>query len=261
MKTIITHFFNEEYLLPWWLDHHKKFFDFGIMIDYKSTDNSKSIIKEICPDWSIVDSREDTFNAAACDKQVMEYERHIDGWRIVLTLTEFLIGDIAGLTSNTDFPDPNNSGDPKMINHIIPVNQMFDWNPQGTLDKHIPLFKQVTTGIDYRVHPVRGCRSLHNHRYRNYNEGRHFYGHTTTDACILHTANCISSPEMLSRRLQIQDRIPLGDKAKNFGWQHHNNNHPDGLTVKSLHDQLMVDWYRVTDCSEIIQNCLDKMRS
>jgi len=260
-RVVISHFYNEAYLLPWWLEHHKKIFDFGIMIDYDSTDGSADIVRSICPDWAVVKSIHADFNAADLDQQVLGYEREMIGWRIALTSTEFLIGDVAGLTSNLDYPDSNNSQDPKMINHLIPVNQMFDWNPQGTLDKQIPFFKQVTTGIDYRVHPVRGCRSLHNHRFRSYTLGRHFHGHTTTDACILHTANCISSPEMLARRLQIQHRIPFGDKARNAGWQHHNNNHPNGLTAESLHDQLMVDWYRVTDCSEIIQSCLDKMHT
>ena len=35
-STIIAHFFNEEYLLPWWLNHHKKIFDYGILFDYSS---------------------------------------------------------------------------------------------------------------------------------------------------------------------------------------------------------------------------------
>lgn len=259
MNFVISHFYNEEYLLPWWLKHHSKIFDYGIMIDYDSTDNSVDIVKSICPEWTVIKSSYSDFNARDLDVQVMTYERKFDGWRIALTTTEFLIGDIAGLTSNLDYPDPKNHVDPKMVNHLIPVNQMFDWNPQGWLDPEVDLFQQTHTGIDYRIYPVRGCRSLHNHRFREYTEGRHFHGHTTTDACILHTANCISSPEMLARRLQIQHRIPNQDKARNAGWQHHNNNHPQGLTEESLHQQLMADWHRVTDCSEIINNCLSKM--
>ena len=45
--TIISHFYNEEYLLPFWLNHHKKYFTNAIMIDYDSTDNSVDIIKKI----------------------------------------------------------------------------------------------------------------------------------------------------------------------------------------------------------------------
>lgn len=47
--TVISHFYNEEYLLPWWLNHHKNIFDNGILINYGSTDKSVEIIKSICP--------------------------------------------------------------------------------------------------------------------------------------------------------------------------------------------------------------------
>ena len=60
-KTVLTHFYNEEYLLPWWLDHHKKYFDHGILIDYASTDKSVEIIKEICPTWTEVKSKNEFF--------------------------------------------------------------------------------------------------------------------------------------------------------------------------------------------------------
>ena len=39
---------------------------------------------------------------------------------------------------------------------------------------------------------------------------------------IFHYANCISSKEMLDRRLQIQNKIPEQDKIRNLGFQHHN---------------------------------------
>ncbi|MBJ3789276.1 glycosyltransferase family 2 protein, partial [Bacillus sp. OA1] len=44
-KTIISHFYNEEYLLPWWLMHHTKIFDHGILINRGSTDRSVEICK------------------------------------------------------------------------------------------------------------------------------------------------------------------------------------------------------------------------
>ena len=36
-KTITAVFYNEEYLLPWWLMHHKQYFDHGVLINYAST--------------------------------------------------------------------------------------------------------------------------------------------------------------------------------------------------------------------------------
>ena len=92
-KTIITHFFNEEYLLPWWLNHHKQYFDHGILINYASTDRSVEIIKEICPDWTIIDSRNSEFDAKLADDEVSDIESTIPGWKICLNTTEFLVGD------------------------------------------------------------------------------------------------------------------------------------------------------------------------
>jgi hypothetical protein len=66
MLTIISHFYNEEYLLPWWLEHHKKIAPFGVMIDYHSTDRSVEIIKSICPHWEIRTTRNESFDAALC---------------------------------------------------------------------------------------------------------------------------------------------------------------------------------------------------
>ena len=91
MKSIICHFYNEEYLLPWWLEHHKKYFDYGLMINYKSTDRSVEIINEICPEWQVVDSVNPEFSAAEVDDEVMYYEEQIPGWKIALNVTEFLV--------------------------------------------------------------------------------------------------------------------------------------------------------------------------
>jgi len=95
MNTVITHFYNEEYLLPWWINHHKKLFDYGILIDYNSTDRSYEICKELCPPhWKIVKSVNEDFEPVPLDKEVMIYENNVDGFKIALTVTEFLITPI-----------------------------------------------------------------------------------------------------------------------------------------------------------------------
>ena len=45
-KTVLCHFYNEEWILPFWLKHHREIFDHGIMIDYNSTDRSVEIIRD-----------------------------------------------------------------------------------------------------------------------------------------------------------------------------------------------------------------------
>jgi len=64
-----------------------------VMIDYHSTDRSVEIIREICPTWDIVTSRNPDFQADKIDTEVMDIEKDIDGWKICLNVTEQMIGD------------------------------------------------------------------------------------------------------------------------------------------------------------------------
>jgi len=91
MRTIITHFYNEEYLLPWWLNHHLSLFDYGILIDHGSTDNSADICRQLAPNWKLVRSRLHHFEAFTTDWEVMGYEQEVPGWKIALNVTEFLL--------------------------------------------------------------------------------------------------------------------------------------------------------------------------
>ena len=109
MKTILSHFYNEEYLLPFWLEHHKKIFDHGILIDYHSNDRSVEIIKTICPNWEVVKSRNEFFGATSIDREVEDIEIKINGWRICLNTTEFIIGNfniLENISQETNFLIP-----------------------------------------------------------------------------------------------------------------------------------------------------------
>lgn len=88
--TLISHFYNEEYLLPWWLMHHTKLFDHGILINRGSTDRSVEICKLLAPHWEIRDSKVLEFDAILVDQEVMKIEKEITGWKMVLNTTEFL---------------------------------------------------------------------------------------------------------------------------------------------------------------------------
>ena len=77
MRFVICHVRNEEYLLNWWLQHHKDKFDHGIIVDYHSTDRSMDLVKQITPKWQIIKSVNKDFNAANCDIEIMNIERSI----------------------------------------------------------------------------------------------------------------------------------------------------------------------------------------
>jgi hypothetical protein len=228
-KTVISHIYNEEYLLFWWLNHHKNIFDDGILIDYQSTDKSIEICKTICPHWNIVQSVNKDFNAHNVDREVEHYESLVQGWKISLNITEFLVGDLDTTISQH-----------KNDQLLIPSISFFDWNPLGTFDKTKPLWYQKYFGIDYKTDfSFRHARSLHNFNIK-YHLGRHFLQYNCENLLIFHYANCISSQEMLFRRLQIQHKIPQSDKIINLGFQHHN--HGLGLKeedLRMLYDNLM----------------------
>jgi hypothetical protein len=224
MKTVITHFYNEEYLLPWWLEHHKKYFDFGILIDYATTDNSVSIIKEICPHWQILPSGNAEFDSNLLDREIEFYERQITGWRIALTVTEFLVGNVNSLFVDTK----------ARMQWYIPGIRFTSWNPEGTLDKNLPLWKQIYTGVHYNTDPIaHQCRSLHNFNDIQYAPGRHYLPHNTEDACIFHYAHCIIGKSMVNRRLQIQHKVSKSDKEQNLGSHHYYDS--NGLNIDNLY--------------------------
>ena len=89
--TVICHFRNEEVFLRYWLRHHVRLFDHGILIDYASTDASHEVIREYAPHWEVRLSRNAQFYSVAIDREVMDIEREISGWKMCLNVTEFLI--------------------------------------------------------------------------------------------------------------------------------------------------------------------------
>ena len=54
------------------------------------TDRSVEICKTFAPNWEIRNSKSLEFDAYLVDQEVMEIEREITGWKMVLNTTEFL---------------------------------------------------------------------------------------------------------------------------------------------------------------------------
>lgn len=213
-KTVISHFYNEEYLLPWWLEHHKKHFDHGVMIDYASTDRSVEIIKEICPNWTVVQSRNKHFDAAVIDQEVMDIESEIGGWKAALNITEFLVGDYSILND-----------DPR-VGHIVPCCVMVDNEPHIYPDHTKPLIQQKNFGIHYNEggSGIRRSRLVHNKPLYMYPLGRHFSNPITTDKLVvLWYGFSPYNADVVKRKLQIQTKISESDFASGYGTQHRTN--------------------------------------
>lgn len=209
-KTVISHFYNEEYLLPWWLKHHKKIFDHGILIDYNSTDSSVEVIKEICPTWEIVKTRNEYFSASDVDSEVVDIEKFTSGWKIALNTTEFLYGNFNILNSE------------EYDNFYIPCLYFVDEEEyRYSIDKNVPLHEQLNYGMGTEeTNFFRGCRLLHKN-FCEYPLGRHFRNVIPTEEFIIF--NYGFSPmteEMYKRKLQIQEKIPYEDKVNGLGAEH-----------------------------------------
>ena len=228
-KTVVSHFYNEEYLLPWWLKHHSKIFDHGIMIDYNSTDNSVAIIKELCPTWDIVTTNTSYFESSTIDREVEEYEATLNGWRMCLNTTEFLYGNIARLDDIT--------GPTQLFvgNYVL-----LDMNNKQVFNKELPLHEQCEYGyyenrdVTQILHTgARSSRSLHNYPIK-YEEkgGRHWHQTPNVDdIAIFYFGYASLTPEMIDRKMQIKSKMNPEEIAKY-------SMHPNTLSSKQFTDNI-----------------------
>jgi len=217
-KTIISHFYNEEYLLPWWLNHHKKYFDHGILINYNSNDSSVELCKTICPNWEVVNSRNKQFDAQGCDDEVMDIEKNIDGWRIALNTTEFLIGKFNQLTEN--------ESKSLVVRSYIMVDLCNETFPSHEKDICMQNYHGYLNDI-YRKGRLLSRES------NVYKTGRHYTNYNTNDFIILWYAFSPWNKFTLQRKDQIKDKVPTSDIRKGFGVHHQ-------LTEK----QIIEEYYR-----------------
>ena len=230
MRTVITHFYNEEYLLPFWIKHHREIFDYGILINYKSTDKSVDLIKKYAPSsWQIVDSENDTFDGNLCDLEVMRYEQKVKGWKIALNVTEFFIcpniDDIEKECSKNNFNGFKTQG-------IVVV----DHQPDQEINLDIPIINQKCHGfleqdynyniekLDFYLSPQRG-RIYHKKTTGIYYPGRHqsFLKKVPTLKGCAFTMWYGFSPwnrQFIKRKLQISKKISLEDIERGWGVQH-----------------------------------------
>jgi hypothetical protein len=238
-KTLISHIWNEEYLLPWWLNHHKKYFDHGIIIDYHSTDRSVEIIKEICPTWEVVPSINQKMSALTLERETEDIERKHPGWKMVLNTTEFLIGNYKKLDTILK----------KNQAILVPTLQMMEHPDfeETYPDPNIELFKQKTYGIHYNdpirysgkeiTHgrrwdqhiyqwnsgwKTRSNRLLHNHDNFAYPLGRHFvdYDKSSKDFIIVYYKFCPWNKKMIHRISAIKNNLDSEDLKQGLGYYH-----------------------------------------
>jgi hypothetical protein len=236
---IISHFYNEEYLLPWWLRHHREIFDDGLMINYNSTDNSVAIIKKLCPHWTVIDSENKYFEAYLIDREIEKYEKKIDGFRIVLNTSEFLIGNFSKINQNEYW--------------IIAMTCMVDHpeNDNTYPDSNIALTKQKFHGINPFRSPenfmIRRSRLLHKDKNIFYPIGRHYGEYNSKDFMILRFDYSPWNEKILHRKIQIGTRQPQSELDQGFGLHHQWDEKMHNIVKKEIYP-------KAEDIKFIIQN-------
>jgi hypothetical protein len=218
--TLVSHFFNEEYLLPLWLRHHVPLFDHGILINRGSTDRSVAICQEFAPHWEVRDTRCLEFDAPEVDREVMDIEAEVSGWKTALNTTEFLC-----VRSREAFFTSLSAYDRR--NYSVQLVQMIDSLDAGyeEFDTAQPLSAQRCHGL---LRPKNGTRFIHDHSNGAYMVGRHESAHQTTlypmdGAVILKLQFSPWNAIFKQRKLQIAPTLSQGSVEAGYGTHHAQN--------------------------------------
>ena len=213
-STLLTNVFNEEYLLPFWLHHHKDMFDEIIVIDYNSTDKSMEICKKICPECKIIKTRNEYFDAQEIDKEFMDIENTIEGIKIVLNTTEFLFCEKSIKDLFISHTEP--------ISYLITAVSPYSRNSYD-INNNYELFANLFNDDVVYNQDRLGTRQIHNFPNGRYHTGRHFTSNIsvpTNKAHIIWMGYYPMNDNLLKRKLQIQQNIPQRDKDLGFGFHH-----------------------------------------
>jgi hypothetical protein len=213
MITLLSHFYNEEYLLPFWIEHHKKIFENAVLVDYDSTDKSLEIIKELAPSsWKVIQSENKLFNAQLVDNEILKLELPIDGYKICLNTTEFML------------LEEYNNIDKIFTEDVYQLQKCRLYDKDNSIDPNT--LKELLSNINYGYF-ANDYRFLHklNNGY-SYTCGRHnFYSdHTlnnTDKAIILHFEYYPWNKRFIDRKIQIKNKLP---KDYNGAGSHHMRN-------------------------------------
>ena len=201
-----------------WINFHKNKFDEGIIVDYNSTDNSLKIIQNMAPSWRIIQSRNSHFSAKEVDEELMEIEKSISGRRIILTSTEFFIGN------------PKSSG---CEFTVVPSIELICGLGEIKMDLERPFHEQIFFGLSTEIrNPFRSRGNPKGRLFHNgldilqkspvkYSLGRHYEVVNESPFLIYRVLDCLVDEKMIDRQLQIQLRISNKDISQNLGFSHH----------------------------------------
>lgn len=223
-STLISHVYNEEYLIPFWLNHHKGMFDKLIIINHRCTDNTLEICKEIWSDCEIIQSATTCFDAKHTDDEVMEIERNNPGIKIALNTTEFLLFNEHPFNKELSkhkikelFSDSTKDSKCYAIRVLSPYSKN-----NYEVSTNLELFSNLLN-TDFMYHHDRYIRLLHSYEDGSYHLGRHNSNHpliNNSDLTILWFGFYPMNDNLLKRKLQIGPWLSQHDVSTGAGGQH-----------------------------------------
>lgn len=196
---MVTNYFNEELIMEGFVRQHREIFDEVICIDHGSTDASTAIIRELAPNWMVVNTQLPEFDAHLNDREIMDYETRLrTEWKICLNTTEWLWdSDLINKLNN--------------LKHLAlgMKSYIITGENKGYLD-------------NFSTFSCRRWRFIHKATHGHYHLGRH--GVDLPYICDgdsrLLWFGWHPWPECMERKLQIQTKIPMSDKIQKRGFQH-----------------------------------------
>lgn len=243
MRAVISHFYNEEYLLPWWLAHHVDLFDVGILINHGSTDRSVEIARELAPHWRIVNSRLTQFDAALTDLEVSNYEWELPTcWKIALNITEFVLPARPLSEIESELTEQGRMG--CACSGFIVVDDAPERAPTYeqplVLQKHWGLDDNSVQDPDLRAslglpRIIGRNRFYHSNSTGLYTVGRHAsahpdYAYRSRDLLIFHYRFAPWTEAGVRRKTHHRDKMTPADIAR--GWGAHHVNSDDEWTAQ-----------------------------
>jgi hypothetical protein len=214
---IVSHFYNEEMLLPYFIRHYKPLVEEAIMVDHKSTDTSREIIKSLAPDWKIVDTKLKHFDAHELDAEVQEHETQLKTtWKFSPNVTELIFcKDLKDILEEhgKDFD-------------AIGLRAYMMVDPEEIpLPSDGPIFKDRTWGYldDESALASRRWRYIHKKEHGAYALGRHGVGiekQTRSEDWNILFLHFSPWPQSLARKSQILGKRSPSDIAGGLGIQH-----------------------------------------
>ena len=220
--------YNEEFLLPFWIRHHKDLVDHAVLINHSSTDSSVDIIKSLAPDWQIIDSSLSEFDALITDFEVQKIEEQTYGWKVCLNTTEFLVGPLKGIIEKCEtdgiksiYPRAMIMVDTEPEKNLNPRGSLIEQKPHGLFDGILYnfLIRRSLKGLLKSLFKpnwrhVGRSRLVHCNSIGGYSVGRHNWAHKAKPIDELTICWFGFSPwnnSAISRKLGIQEKLPKTD--------------------------------------------------